>query len=259
MGTLRAQKPQFSLEGKTALITGASGGIGKAVCELLGSAGASLFLSGTRKEKLQKLADDLGQQGISADFKALDITRRGGPEKLVKTVVDELGTIDILVNSAGINRPEKSEAVSEKNWDDVMALNLKALFLMCQAAGREMIKRRSGTIINISSQTGTVALPLRAAYCASKGGVNQLTRVLALEWAKHNVTVNAVAPTFVKTEFTAEMFKDRSFKRYVLDSIPLGRMADANEVAYATLYLACDFAKIITGSVLAVDGGWTIK
>lgn len=259
MGTLRAQKPVFSLEGKSALITGATGGIGQAVCELLGAAGASLFLSGTRSEKLQELADNLTRQGIAADYKAMDITRRGAPEKLVKSMIARMDRIDILVNSAGINRPEKSEDVSENNWDDVMALNLKALFLMCQAAGREMISKRSGTIINISSQTGTVALPLRAAYCASKGGVNQVTRVLALEWAKYNVTVNAVAPTFVKTEFTSEMFKDPAFKKYVLDSIPLGRMASASEVAYATLYLACDFAKIITGSILAVDGGWTIK
>lgn len=259
MGTLKAQKPQFSLAGKTALITGASGGIGRSVSELMGAAGASLFLGGTRREKLQKLAQELRAQGISAQYKALDITRRGAPEKLVNAMMAKMGRIDILVNSAGINRPQKSEDVSEKNWDDVMALNLKALFLMCQAAGREMIKKRSGTIINISSQTGTVAIPLRAAYCSSKGGVNQLTRVLALEWAPFNITVNAVAPTFVETEFTTEMFKDRAFKKYVLDSIPLGRMARASEVAYATLFLACDFAKIITGSILAVDGGWTIK
>ncbi len=259
MGTLKAQQPLFSLKGKTALITGASGGIGRAVCELMGAAGASLFLNGTRKEKLKKLADELNQQGISAAYKALDITRRGAPQKLVQAMIAEMDKIDILVNSAGINRPQKSEEVSEGNWDDVLTLNLRALFLMCQAAGREMIKKRSGTIINISSQTGTVAIPLRAAYCASKGGVNQLTRVLALEWAKYNVTVNAVAPTFVETEFTDQMFKDKAFKRYVLDSIPLGRMATPSEVAYAALFLACDFTKIITGSILAVDGGWTIK
>ncbi|MFC1798313.1 SDR family NAD(P)-dependent oxidoreductase [Thermodesulfobacteriota bacterium] len=252
-------KPQFSLEGKTALITGASGGIGKAVCALMGAAGAQLFLNGTRQDKLQQLAGELGGKGISSSYKALDITQPGAPAELVESVVSEMGVIDILVNSAGINRPQKAEDVSEQNWDDVMELNLKALFLVCREAGREMIKRRSGRIINISSQTGTVALPLRAAYCASKGGVNQLTKVLALEWAPHNVTVNAVAPTFVKTEFTAEMFKDQNFKKYVLDSIPLGRMAESDEVAYAVLYLACDFAKIITGAILAVDGGWTIK
>lgn len=256
---MKMNKPQFSLEGKTALITGAPGGIGRAVCELMGAAGARLFLNGTRRERLQRLADELGQKGISSSYEALDITQPGAPAELVKSALAEMGAIDILVNSAGINRPQKAEDVSEQNWDDVMALNLKALFLICREAGREMIKRRSGRIINISSQTGSVAVPLRAAYCASKGGVNQLTKVLALEWAPHNVTVNAVSPTFVKTEFTDEMFKDQNFKQYVLDSIPLGRMAKTDEVAYAVLYLACDFAEIITGSILAVDGGWTIK
>ena len=253
------KKPQFSLEGKTALITGATGGIGKAVCELMGAAGARLFLNGTREDRLQQLADELGRKGVSSSYAALNITQPGAPAELVKRMISEMGAVDILVNSAGINRPQKAEEVDEENWDDVMDLNLKALFLVCREAGREMIKRRFGRIINISSQTGTVAIPLRAAYCASKGGLNQLTKVLALEWAPHHVTVNAVAPTFVKTEFTDEMFKDEKFKQYVLDSIPIGRMAEAAEVAYAVLYLACDFADIITGAVLAVDGGWTIQ
>ena len=252
-------KPEFSLEGKTALVTGATGGIGKAVCELMGAAGAKLFLNGTREDRLQQLAEDLDSKGVKTAYRALDITQPDAPAELVQSMVAEMGAVDILVNSAGINRPQKAEDVSEQNWDDMMELNLKALFLVCREVGREMIKRRSGRIINISSQTGTVAIPLRVAYCASKGGVNQLTKVLALEWAPYNITVNAVAPTFVKTEFTAKMFEDQSFKQYVIDSIPLGRMADTHEVAYAVLYLACDFAGIITGSILAVDGGWTIK
>lgn len=252
-------KPQFSLEGRSALITGASGGIGEAVCELMGAAGARLFLNGTHEEKLRALADKLSAQGIQAGYKALDLNESGAPVELVESMLAETGAVDILVNSAGINRPQKSEEVTEENWDAVMDINLKTLFFVCQAAGRKMIQQRSGTIINISSQTGTVALPLRVAYCASKGGLNQLTKVLALEWAPFGVTVNAVAPTFVKTGFTEKMFKDMAFKRYVLDSIPLGRMAEPSEVAYAVLFLACDFARIITGSVLAVDGGWTIK
>ncbi|MEW6671796.1 MAG: glucose 1-dehydrogenase [Thermodesulfobacteriota bacterium] len=256
---MKKNKPQFSLEGKSALITGASGGIGTAVCELMGASGARLFLNGTSEEKLKALAERLNAQGVQAGYKALDITAPGAPAKLLEAMIAETGSIDILVNSAGINRPQKSEEVTEENWDAVMDINLKTLFFVCQAAGRKMIGQRSGTIINISSQTGTVALPLRAAYCSSKGGVNQLTKVLALEWAPYGVTVNAVAPTFVKTGFTENMFKDPAFKRYVLDSIPLGRMAETREVAYAVLFLACDFARIITGAVLAVDGGWTIK
>jgi len=256
---MKKNKPQFSLEGRSALITGASGGIGTAVCELMGAAGARLFLNGTHEEKLKALADKLKAQGIQTGYKALDLNESGAPAELVESMIAVTGAVDILVNSAGINRPQKSEEVTEENWDAVMDINLKTLFFVCQAAGRKMIQQRSGTIINISSQTGTVALPLRAAYCSSKGGVNQLTRVLALEWATYGVTVNAVAPTFVKTGFTETMFKDPAFKQYVLESIPLGRMAETSEVAYAVLFLACDFAKIITGSILAVDGGWTIK
>jgi 2-deoxy-D-gluconate 3-dehydrogenase len=256
---MKKNKPKFSLEGKSAMVTGASGGIGTAVCELLGAAGARLFLNGTNEKKLKALAGRLIAAGVETGYKALDLTESGAPSKLVEAMIAETGDIDILVNSAGINRPQKSEEVTEENWDAVMDLNLKTLFFVCQAAGRKMIEQRSGTIINISSQTGTVALPLRAAYCSSKGGVNQLTKVLALEWAPYQVTVNAVAPTFVKTGFTESMFKNLAFKQFVLDSIPLGRMAETTEVAYAVLFLACDFAKIITGSVLAVDGGWTIK
>ena len=122
-----------------------------------------------------------------------------------------------------------------------------------------MITRGGGKIVNISSQAGLVALPLRAAYCSSKGALNQLTRTLALEWAPHKINVNAVAPTFVLTPFTEGMFQDADFKQYVLDSIPLGRMATADEVAWASLFLASDLANMITGHILTVDGGWTVK
>lgn len=252
-------KPELNLEDRVALVTGAAGGIGRAIVELFGRAGATLFLNGVKEEKLAGLSEDLGQKGIPNEFKALDITTPGAAETLVQKVVDKWGRIDVLVNCAGINRPQKAEEVSETNWDDVMAINLKALFLVCQAAGREMIKRKKGKIINISSQAGSVALPLRAAYCSSKGGVDQLTRTLALEWSKYNINVNAVAPTFVNGPWAGNMFKDKEFKKYVFDSIPLGRLAEPQEVAYATLFLATDFADMITGHILTVDGGWTIK
>ena len=253
------KKPEFSLKGKTALVTGAGGGIGSAIAELFGSAGAELFLTATKEHKLKALSDKLSGQGVTNNYLAIDIRKSGAPEELMESVLHASGRIDILVNSAGINRPQKPEDVTEKNWDDVMDINVRSLFFISQAAGKEMIKQKSGKIINISSQAGIVALPLRSAYCSSKGAVNQLTRTMAYEWAPHNVTVNAVAPTFVETPFVREMFKDPDFKKYVLDSIPMGRMATVEETAYAALYLACDFANIITGHVLVVDGGWTIK
>jgi len=252
-------RPELSLEDRVALVTGASGGIGRAIAELFGTAGAKVFLNGVREEKLKELSAYLGQKGIKNEFKALDITTSGAADALVGDVIDHMGKIDVLVNCAGINRPQKAEEVSEKNWDAVMAINLKALFLVSQAVGRQMIKQKKGKIINISSQAGSVALPLRAAYCSSKGGVDQLTRTLALEWSKYNINVNAVAPTFVNGPWAGDMFKDKDFKKYVFDSIPLGRLAEPEEVAYATLFLATDFADMITGHILIVDGGWTIK
>lgn len=252
-------KPQFDLEGKCALITGASGGIGSCTARLFALAGAKLFVSGTREEKLRSLCAEIEDLGAECYFQPININEEHGPQRLVKAAVDQMGRLDIVVNSAGINRPQPSLEVTEENWKAVMETNLTAMFFICQAAGREMVRQRSGNIINISSQAGRVALPLRAAYCSSKGGVDQLTRTLACEWAPYGVRVNAVAPTFVETEFTATMFKDVEFKKYVLGSIPMGRMAELDEVGHAVLFLACDFAKIITGHILVVDGGWTVK
>ncbi|MEW6666754.1 MAG: glucose 1-dehydrogenase [Thermodesulfobacteriota bacterium] len=253
------KRPELLLKDKVALVTGAAGGLGGAIAWAFGAAGARVFLHDLLEEKLKEMSQAMKAEGVQAAYKALDITVSGSPQELVDAVVREMGRIDIVVNSAGINRPQKPEEVTEKNWDDVVNINLKAMFFVSQAAGKEMIKTGGGKIINLSSQAGAVALPLRAAYCSSKGGVNQLTRTLAMEWAKHNILVNAVAPTFVETPLTARMFQDRDFKKYVLGSIPLGRMATPEEVAYATLFLASDLANMITGHILAVDGGWTIQ
>lgn len=251
---------EISLKDKVALITGAAGGLGGAIARMFGAAGARVFLHDLFEDKLKDISGAMEAEGIEAGYKALDITAPGAPQTLVNAAVSRMGRIDIVVNSAGINRPQKSEEVTEKNWDDIMNINLRAMFFVSQAAGKHMIERGGGgKIINISSQAGSVALPLRAAYCSSKGGVNQLTRTLALEWAKHRIVVNAVAPTFVETRFTAQMFQDEEFKKYVLASIPLGRMVTSEEIASAALFLASDLANMITGHVLAVDGGWTIQ
>jgi len=253
------KKPEFSLAKKVALITGAAGGIGRAVARSFGACGARLFLNGTSEEKLKALSEEMNNEGIETRFKAIDITCSGAPQELVDEALKAMGSIDILVNSAGINRPQHSVDVTEENWDAVLDINLKSTFFVSQAAARTMIEQGGGKIINMSSQAGFVALPLRAAYCSSKGGVNQLTRTLAVEWAKHNILVNAVAPTFVLTPFSVGMLADEDFKKFVLDSIPLGRLAEPEEVAYATLFLASDLSNMITGHILTVDGGWTVK
>jgi 2-deoxy-D-gluconate 3-dehydrogenase len=253
------KKIELSLKGKVALVTGSAGGLGGAIAWALGTAGAKVFLHDLFEDKLEEIVKAMKAEGIEAGCKAIDINASGAPQSLVDTVVKEMGTVDIVVNSAGINRPQKHEDVTEKNWDDVMNINLRAMFFVSQAAGRHMIAKAGGKIINISSQAGLVALPLRAAYCSSKGGVNQLTRTLALDWAKYKILVNAIAPSFVETALTAKMFEDESFKKYVLGSIPLGRMVKAEEIANAALFLASDLANMITGHVLSVDGGWTIQ
>jgi 2-deoxy-D-gluconate 3-dehydrogenase len=249
----------LSLKNKTVLITGATGGIGEAIVSLMGSAGATLFINGTNEEKLLRLSQGLKDQGVAHHYKALNLTESGAAQTLVDDCLQKMKRIDVLVNCAGINRTQLAEDVTEENWDAVHSINLKSMFFICQAAGRHMIERRSGKIINISSQAGSVAIPFRAAYCSSKGGVDQLTRVLALEWANYNINVNAVAPTFVETAMTKKMFDDPEFKKFVLDSIPLGRMANPDEIAYPVLFLATEYADMITGHVMLVDGGWTIK
>ena len=253
------KKPELSLHGRAALITGAAGGIGKAISLAFGAAGARVFLNGTNEEKLENLTAELKAEGVEAAYKAIDVRDVGGCRELVDAAIQGMGSIDILVNSAGINRPQPSVDVTEENWDAVLDINLKATFFLCQAAAKEMMEKGGGKIINISSQAGIIALPLRAAYCSSKGGVNQLTRTLAVEWAKDNILVNAVAPTFVLTPLTKGMFDNKEFLDYVLGSIPLGRMAEPEEIAYAALFLASDLSNMITGHILTVDGGWTVK
>ncbi len=251
--------PQMSLAGKTALITGATGAIGLAISQALGKAGASLFLTSRSEEQLRSNVQEFARWGVQASCLAADLTRPGAPQEVMDYALQSMEGIDILVNNAGMNRPQPAEEVDEANWDLIQDTNLKSAFLLSQAAGRHMIERGGGRIINISSDAGQVALPQRAAYCASKAGLNALTRSLALEWAPHNITVNAVAPTFVDTPWARGMMQDPEFKDYVMASIPLGRLVTKEEVALAALYLASDFAGIITGHVLALDGGWTIK
>jgi 2-deoxy-D-gluconate 3-dehydrogenase len=167
------------------------------------------------------------------------------------------GHIDILVNNAGINIPQWAVDVTEEAWDDILDTNLKGLFFCAQAVGKVMIQQRKGKIINISSQTGTVAIPERAAYCSSKGGVNLLTKVLAVEWAQYNINVNAIAPTFIETPFSKPMFENTGFREYVLENIPLGRIGQPQDVVGGLIYLASEASNLVTGHILLIDGGWT--
>ena len=176
---------------------------------------------------------------------------------MVDKTMKTFGHIDILVNNAGVNRPQWALDVTEENWDLVMNTNLKALFFCAQTVGRVMIKQKKGKIINISSDAGSVGLLRRAAYCASKGGVNLLTKVLALEWAQYNINVNAIAPAFIKTPLTEPMFEEKGFREYVLGNTPLGRVGEPKDVSGALVFLASEASNYMTGSVMLIDGGWT--
>ncbi|MGQ9544028.1 MAG: SDR family NAD(P)-dependent oxidoreductase [Candidatus Bathyarchaeia archaeon] len=247
------------LSGRVALVTGAGSGLGKASAVRLAHDGADLVLWGRTESKLAQTGGEILRIGRRCKWYSVDVNRIGEIPDAVRRVRQEFGEIDILVNSAGVNIPQRAEEVTVEAWDTIIDTNLRGLFFCCQAVGvQSMIPRRRGVIINISSQAGRVALPYRAAYCASKGGVDQVTRVLAYEWAKYNIRVNAVAPTFVETPFTERMLADPEFRRFVMENIPMGRLATEGEVAAAVSFLASDEAGIITGAVLPVDGGWTI-
>ena len=251
------ERNEFDLTGKVAMVTGAGRGMGAHIAQTLSRYGADLIICSRTQSELEEVAKKIENIGRKAMIYPIDLTRTETIEPMVATCETQMGGIDILVNNAGINIPQWAEEVTEKAWDQVMSINLKAQFFCAQAVGQRMIQRRQGRIIMISSQAASVGLIKRSAYCASKGAINQLTRTLAIEWAKHNITVNAVAPTFIEGPFTKPMFEDKEFKDYVLSNIPLGRIGQPEDVSGAVVYLASGAAKMVTGSILTIDGGWT--
>lgn len=251
--------PRFDLEGQVALVTGASRGIGHDLCLALADAGASVALGARDREDVRGLAERIAADGGEAHPVRLDVRDRSEAENAVAATVERFGKLDVLVNNAGLGTNHDALTATEEEWDDVMAVNLKGLFFMCQAAGRHMVSRGYGRIVNMSSQAARVGIRRHAAYCASKGGVEGLTRVLALEWAPHGVTVNAVAPTFIRTPGTAERLDDPTFLADVLARIPVGQVGSPMDVAGAVIFLASRSSSLVTGSVVSVDGGWTAQ
>ena len=249
----------FSLAGRVAVVTGAGSGLGKAIALALAAHGADVAVTELpgRMDAARATAGEIAALGRRGHALALDVRDLASVRELATETVRALGRLDIAVNNAGLNIQRYALEVSEEDWDTVVDTNLKGLFFCAQAEGRHMVANGGGRIVNIASQMGLVGYYRRAAYCSSKAGVVNLTRVLALEWAQHGVTVNAIAPTFVLTPLTAPMFEDAAFKTDVLSRIPLGRLADPSDVANAAVYLASPAAKMVTGQTLAVDGGWT--
>ena len=248
---------QFSLEGKVAIVTGSSRGIGRAIAEGLAGAGAAVTVNGRDPETTQTAASAIVAAGGESLAVVADVSDATEVDRLIDTTVANFGRLDILVNNAGISPYFKpAETMSEAQWDEILKVNLKGVFLCCRAAGRVMIPRKSGRVINISSIGGTVALPRLVAYCSAKGAIHQLTRVLAVEWAPHHVLVNAIAPGFIETDLTKGLRESPKHLESLIRQVPLGRLGQPAEIVGAAIYLASDAASYVTGQMLHVDGGW---
>lgn len=247
----------FELTDKVVVVTGAGRGIGKAIAEACAHYGADLALGSRTVEESAAVAETCRQAGRRAEAWTLDVSRVDSIRAFVEQVLAAYGRIDVLVNNAGYNVPKPALQYTEEEYDYITDVNLKGVFFMSTIVAQGMIDRElPGSIITISSQAGVVGGPLRSIYGAAKSGVGHLARSLAAEWAPHKITVNAVAPTFTRTPMLEAALQNPDFRRN-LDKIPMGRTAEPEEIAAAVVYLASGAARMVTGQVLCVDGGYT--
>jgi NAD(P)-dependent dehydrogenase (short-subunit alcohol dehydrogenase family) len=252
--------PSFRLDGKVAAVTGASSGLGRHTALALAEAGAKVALVARNASELDQVAAEAKELGLQTEAFPADVTDVPAAGALIREITDRFGQLDILVNGAGTNIQQNALDVDEASWDAVLDVNLRAAFFMCQAAAKAMIASGTpGRIVNMASQIGAVGFYKRAAYAASKGGLVQMSKVLALEWAPHGIRVNCVGPTFIDSPMAQRMFEDPQIAEEVMRRIPIGRLGRPSEVAAAVLYLVSEGADLVTGHHLLVDGGWTAQ
>lgn len=246
--------PNFRLDGRRALVTGASRGIGMAAASALAGAGASVTLAARSEADLRTCCDEISASGGICDYLPLDVTDAAA----VTEKIAAHGPFDILVNSAGMNRPKKLVDVRDEDLEAIFDLNIKAAFYVTREVVKGLVAaNRPGSIINVSSQMGLVGSPGRTVYCASKHALEGMTKALAWEVGGQGVRVNTLCPTFIETTMTAGMFEDPAFRQWVTGNIALGRVGRLDEVMGAIVFLASDASSLMTGSALVLDGGWT--
>ena len=252
--------PKFDLTNQVALVTGAARGLGRAISLSLAAAGAHVALGLRNLDSDNGISEEIRSLGRKAFPLQMDVTNLQEINRAVDETVEHFGRVDILVNNVGIAPGNLAEDFREDDFDRTMATNLKGTFFACQAAARVMIEQKSGCIINMSSQAGFVALPMESVYCMTKAAIAHLTKCLAVEWGKHNIRVNAVAPTFIFTPGTEEALADEEFRAEVVERIAaLHRIGEPMEVAGAVVFLASPAASLITGHTMLIDGGWTAR
>jgi len=251
------ERPMFSLSGKAALVTGAARGIGAGIAEALARQGADVAIADMPGVSLESTAERCRARGVRVLALTLDIRDGEQRDAGVAAVERDLGHLDILVNNAGINKPMPPLEITEESWDAHFATNVKGGFFLAQCAAPGMIARGWGRIIFTASQAGIVALPGMPAYCVSKAAVVQTVRVLGIEWAKHGITVNAVAPTTVETDLNRDRLQDPEYRAFCLRKIPRGEFATIEHVAACVVFLASEEAAMVNCHTLRVDGGWT--
>jgi NAD(P)-dependent dehydrogenase (short-subunit alcohol dehydrogenase family) len=246
------------LDKKVAVVTGASKGIGKGIALRYAQEGAKVVVASRSTDLLTALVGEIKASGGEALALSVDVRSAKSVQSVVDDTVKAYGRLDIMVNNAGISMVKPSEELSPEDWTRALETDLFGVFFGCQSAARQMMKQGGGSIINITSAYGIVAIPMRAAYCASKAGANHLTKVLAVEWAGKNIRVNAIAPGYVRTELVQDVI-DRGFipLEAIKKRTPQGRMGEVEDLMGLAVYMATDESSFMTGSVVSIDGGWT--